>query len=87
MNPLLIVEMYPAEIFSLGITLVDVCLNWLNWVYFLLILTVGPLIIVIRCMIFLSLLLDVTRMSVNNLVRRTARFENSFFCKILSFDQ
>ena len=43
------------------LTLVDVDLNWLNWFHFL-ILEDGLLVILMECMIFLSPLLDVTRM-------------------------
>ena len=39
--------------FYIGITLVDVHLNWLNWFHFL-ILEGGPLVILIDCMNFLS---------------------------------
>ena len=35
LNPWLIVEMWPAWVFSIGITLVDVLQNWLNWFHFL----------------------------------------------------
>ena len=61
LNPWLIVKMIPAYIFSIGITLVDVHLNWLNW-FLILILEGGLLIILIDCMISLSPFLDVTRM-------------------------
>ena len=47
---------------SLGITLVDVLQNWLNW-YHILFLEGSLLVILIDCMIFLSPFLDVTRMS------------------------
>ena len=50
-NPWLIVE-----------TLVDICLNWLNWFHFLS-LKGGLLIILIDCMILLTPFSDVTRMS------------------------
>ena len=49
-------------VFSIGITLVDVHLSWLNWFHFL-ILDRGILVILIDCVIFLSPFLDVTRMS------------------------
>ena len=42
----------------------DVHLSWLNWTHFL-ILEGGLLIILIDCMIFQSLSLDVTRMSMS----------------------
>ena len=59
LNPCLIIEMQPAEVFSMGITLVDVHLNWLNWFHFL-ILKGGLLVILIDCMIFVSPFLNVT---------------------------
>ena len=34
LNPWLIVKMWPAKVFSIGITLVDVLQNWLNWFHF-----------------------------------------------------
>ena len=49
---------------SIGITLVHVHLNWLNWFHFL-ILEGDLLVILIDCMIFLSPFLDVTRMSMS----------------------
>ena len=48
----------------LGITLVDVLQNWLNWFHFLF-LEVGLLVILIDCLIFLSPFLDNTRMSMS----------------------
>ena len=42
--------------------MVDVYLNWLNWFHFF-IFKEGLLVILIDCMIFLSPLLNVTRMS------------------------
>ena len=56
--------MWPAEVFSIGITLIDVLQNWLNWFHFLF-LEGGLLVILIDCMIFLSPFLDVTRMSMS----------------------
>ena len=50
--------MWPAEVFSIGITLVDVLQNWLNWFHFL--FFEGGLLFIL---IFLSPFLDVTRMS------------------------
>ena len=63
-NPWFIVDMYPAWVFSIDITLVDVHLNWLNWFHFL-ILEGGLRIILIDCMTFLSPFLDVRRMSMS----------------------
>ena len=51
-----------SQLFSLGITLVDVHLNWISWLYFL-ILEENILVILIDCMGFLSPFLDVTTMS------------------------
>ena len=53
LNPWPMVEIRPAEVFSIGITLVDVLQNWLNWFHFLF-LKGGLLVILIDCMIFLS---------------------------------
>ena len=47
--------------FSIGITLVDVQLNWLNWFHFHF-LEGHIFLILIDCMIFLSLFLDVPRL-------------------------
>ena len=77
LNPWLIVEMYPAYVFSVGITLVDVHLNWINWFNFL-ILEGGLLVILIDCMIFLSPFLDATRMSTS-----TVFFLTQLGCGIL----
>ena len=51
-NPWLIIEMWPAEVFSIGITLLDVLQNWLKWFHFLF-LEGGLLVILIDYMIFL----------------------------------
>ena len=48
----------------MGILLVDVYLNWLNWFHFL-ILEGGLLIILIVYMIFVSPFLDIARMSMS----------------------
>ena len=50
-------------VFSIGIILVDVLQNWLNWFRFLF-LEGGLPVILKDCMIFLSFL-DVTRMSIS----------------------
>ena len=52
------------QVFSIGITLVDVLQNWLNCFY-LLFPEGDLLVILIDCMIFLSPFLDVTRMSID----------------------
>ena len=64
LNPWHIVKMWPAWVFPLGITLVDVLQNWLNRFNFLF-LVGGLLVILIDCMIFLSPFLDVNRMSMS----------------------
>ena len=63
---------------SIGITLVDVHLNWLNWFHFL-ILEGGLLVILLDCMIFLSPFLDVTRMSMST-VSFLARLDSGILC-------
>ena len=78
MNPWLIVEMKPTYVFSIGITLVDVHLNWLNWFLFLT-LEGGLLVILIDCMIFLSPFLDVTRMSMST-VSFLAQLDSGILC-------
>ena len=56
------------ELFSLGITLVDVHLNWLNWFHFHFLILLIPLfhvrllVILINCVIFLSPFLDAIKM-------------------------
>ena len=49
-------------VFSIGITFVDIHLNWLNWFHFL-IFKRGLPVILIDCMTLLSPFLDVTTMS------------------------
>ena len=66
------------KVFSIGITLVDVLLNWLNWFHFL-ILEGGLLIVLIVCMIFLSPFLDVTRMPMST-VSFLAQLDSGIFC-------
>ena len=55
-------------------------LNWLNW-FDLLFLVRGVLVILIDCMIFLSLSLDVTRMSMS-----TVSFPKQLVSRMFSFD-
>ena len=64
--------------FFTGISFVEVHLNWLNWFHFL-IHEGGLLVIVIDCIIFLSLFLDVTRMSVST-VSFFAQLESGILC-------
>ena len=64
---------------SIGITLVDVQLNWLNWFHFLN-LEGGLLVILIDCMIFLSPFLDVTRMSMST-VSFLAQLDSGILCQ------
>ena len=51
LEPCRIVKMWPASVFPIGITLVDVLQNWLNCFHFLF-LERGLLVILIDCMIF-----------------------------------
>ena len=52
-------------VFSFGVTLEHIYLNWLNWFYSL-IFVVSPHVTIIDCMIFFSCLyLDVIRMSIS----------------------
>ena len=46
LNPWFIIKMQPAYIFSIGVTLVDVLLNWLNWIHFFTLK--GGLLIIVR---------------------------------------
>ena len=78
LNPWLIVEIWPPSVFSIGITLVDVLQNWLNWLHFLF-LEGGPLVILIDCIIFLSPFLDATRMSVST-VSFLAQLDSGILC-------
>ena len=73
-----IVEMKPTEVFSIGITLVDVHLNWPNWLHFP-ILDEGLLIIPVDYMIFLSPLLDVARISMSG----GGGVEGEYFLKVI----
>ena len=66
LNPWLIIRMKPVKVFAIGITLVDVHLNWLNWSHFL-ILKGGLLITLIDWMVFLSPFLNVTKMSMSTI--------------------
>ena len=63
---------------SIGITLVDVLQNWLNWFYFLF-LEGGLLVILIDCIIFQSLFLDATRMSMSA-VSFHAQLDSGILC-------
>ena len=72
--------------FSIGISLVDVDLNCLNWFHFL-ILDGGLLHIMINCMVFLSLFLDYAYFS--SFFPRTARLcqtQLDSTYRMLSFD-
>ena len=56
--------MWPAYVFSIGITFVDVLQNWLNWLY-LFFLEGSPFVILIDGIIFLSPFVDLTRVSMS----------------------
>ena len=64
--------------FSISITLVDALQNWLNCFHFLF-LEGGLLVILIDCMIFLSLFLVVTRISMST-VSSLAQLGSGVFC-------
>ena len=66
LNPWLIVKIYPASIFFISITLVDVHLNWLGWFHFL-ILKGALLFILIDCLISQSPFLDLVWMSMSKI--------------------
>ena len=78
LNPWLVIEMKLAYVFSIGITLVDVHFNWLNWFHFL-ILEGGLFVILIDCMNILSPFLDVTRMSMPT-VSFVAQLDSGILC-------
>ena len=63
----------------IGITLVDVYLNWLNWPHFL-ILRGDLVVILIDCMIFPSPFLDVTRMAMS-----TVSFLNNWILEFSAY--
>ena len=71
-------KMWPAEVFSEGITSLDVLQNWLSWLHFLF-LEGGLLVILRDCMIFLSPFLDVTRMSLST-VSFLAQLDSGILC-------
>ena len=74
----LIVVMWPAYVFSIGITLVDDLQNCVNWFHFLF-LEGGLLVILIDCMIILSPFLDITRMSIST-VSFLAQLDSGILC-------
>ena len=76
------------NVVTYSITLVNIHLNWLNWLHFF-ILEGGLLIVLIDCMIFLSPFLDVTRcLFVGNVFPCTTRLWNSLLisCFPLNYD-
>ena len=78
LKPWIIDEMQPAKVFSIGINLVDVHLNWVKWFHFL--IFEGRLhVILIDCMIFLSPFLDATRMSMSK-VSFFAQLDSGILC-------
>ena len=68
--------MSPAQILSIGITLVDVHLSWLIWFHFL-ILVRSLLFILIACMIFLTITRCFKDVYVSSVIPQTARLWNS----------
>ena len=67
-----------ARLSFIGITFVDVHLNWLNWFHFL-ILERGLHVILIDCVIFLSQFLDVTKMTMST-VSSFAQLHSGIVC-------
>ena len=67
--PWFICEMLPAWIFPKNIMLANAHLNWVNWSHFL-ILVGDSLAILIGCMIFVSIFLDIIRMFMKSTVNR-----------------
>ena len=77
--------MQPGEVFSIGLTLVDIHLNLLNWFYFLKLMGGLP-ISLIDCMIFLSPYLDVIRIPMSTAVSLLFKTLEFSVLIILSFD-
>ena len=73
-----------AKVISIGITLVGVHLNWLNWFHFL-ILMAGLFVILRECMILLSAFLDVTKISISTVSSSYSYTLEFFACRILSY--
>ena len=63
-DPWLIVKMWPAQVFYIGIALVGAHLYWLNWIH-IFILVGGLFVILIDCMINLSPLIEVIRILIS----------------------
>ena len=79
LNSWFIVEIQRASAFSIGITLVDVHLNWLNQFHFLNLQTV-PFTILIGCMVFPSSFLDVIGMSLST-VSLLSQLDSKILCQ------
>ena len=71
------------QVFPIGITLVDVLKNWLNW-FHLLFLEEGLLVILIDCMIFLWPFLNVTKMFMST-VSFLAQLDSELYCLLNAF--
>ena len=78
LNPWVIIEMYPDQVFSIGVTWVDVHLNWLNW-FRVLILVGEPLIILVGWRNFLSRFPGVMRMS-TSVASFLGQLDSGMFC-------
>ena len=86
-QPWLIVDMQPAKVFPIGITLGDIHLNVFNGFHFL-ILTVGSVVTVIGCKIFLTPFLNVIRISSMSTVSFPVQLQSGIIClKNVSFDR
>ena len=71
-------EMWPAWLFPIGITLVNVLRNWLNWFHSIF-LERGPLVVLIDCTIFLWPFLNVTSMFMST-VSFLAQLDSGILC-------
>ena len=69
---------HPQNLAIIGITLVGVHLNWLNW-FHVVVLVGGLLVILIDCMIFMSPFLDVSRMSMST-ISFLEQLDSGIFC-------
>ena len=81
-GPSLVASLEPLahrqNVSSIGITLVDVLQNWLNW-FHILFLHRNGLVILIDCMIFWSPFREVTRMSMST-VSFLAQLDPGILC-------
>ena len=69
---------HPQNLAIIGITLIGVHLNWLNW-FHVVVLVGGLLVILIDCMIFMSPFLDVSTMSMST-ISFLVQLDSGIFC-------